>query len=130
MEFCCVSSYPGGGPSGGEKRSDRPFAEDVALLDEGMASPSIGGGREGRVGDIGTGRWIGGGGAEDAITPPPSPPISSYAGSCSRSTSARSTVRPLSLAVSAACASVSFIRSYVDEKSKAPPSLKVNFNFT
>lgn len=107
---------------------------DLALLDEGMTSLSMGDGRVARVGDIGTGRWIGGGGPEDAVTPPPPPPAppptSSYAGSCSRSVSERSNVRPLSLAVSAACASDSFSRSYVDEKSKAPPSLKVILSFT
>lgn len=61
---------------------------------------------------------------------PPPAPTSSYAGSCSRSVSARFTVRPLSLAVSTACTSDSFIRSYVDEKSNAPPSLKVILSFT
>ncbi len=117
MLLICTSSYPGGGSLGGGNCSDDSLIRPRSPLDEVGMPPAEG--LAGHMGEIGVGCWMGGGDGTGIV-----PPTSSYAGSCSRSTE-WSTGCPLSLAISEACDSVSLICSYVDWKSKAPPSLNV-----
>lgn len=126
MLLCCTSSYPGGGSfGGGSCPEDSLFACAFRSRSLSATSMLLSVGREALVGVIGVGRWIVG---VDAIVGEGA--TSSYAGSCSRSTFDKSIGRPLSLATSEACDSDSFMRSYVDEKSNAPPSLNVILSFT